>query len=587
MKKTQKLSLFLLGLILGINAQAQQVTKREAVQAATNSIRYEKNGDSNRHVDTVFTKISRNDTVLFEVVFDDGNIVILSGNKACVPILGIILYDNTDTNSMSSVIDTCSILAKGSEIPEGLCDFLDDYEQQIAYCFSNNITGYYDKLWQQLQTYDSNYLKNGTEVGPFISTKWGQGESNDKRASDRDPYAYNALVSEYGLHCDKCLAGCVAVAMAQIMKAWNYPKCNPQRCLDFDWNNMPTALFLQENSNYNVEKMAIAHLLRDCGELTKMHYCTDNVNCGSGSNIDSACYALRMCGYSDVVPLQRSECPNWVSLVINELNNGRSIDYFGKNGLGHGGHSFVCDGYKQRVLLGGYKFHFNWGLNGKKDGWFVLDKLTPGNHNFSFYHKAIFNIYPTGCFLNIIMKCGKYFSSGMVEELAAIDSFQNNGYGYIISNNASVHLQAGEEILLTNGFYATPGSDFQATIAPCSSAAISFPDYMANGITDDNSTDTLPAPKLLQVGKTDAFDASLQVYPNPTNDLLFIELSGGAGIANVAMYDLQGRFVGANNHSLLQETTATLDVKSVPSGVYILRVTDTDGKEYHQKIVRK
>lgn len=48
MKKTQKLSLFLLVLILGINAQAQQVTKREAVQAATNSIRYEKNGDSNR-----------------------------------------------------------------------------------------------------------------------------------------------------------------------------------------------------------------------------------------------------------------------------------------------------------------------------------------------------------------------------------------------------------------------------------------------------------------------------------------------------------------------------------------------------------
>ena len=30
----------------------------------------------------------------------------------------------------------------------------------------------------------------------------------------------------------------------------------------------------------------------------------------------------------------------------------------------------------------------------------------------------------------------------------------------------------------------------------------------------------------------------------------------------------------------------TLDVKSVPAGVYILRVTDTDGKEYHRKIVR-
>jgi len=31
----------------------------------------------------------------------------------------------------------------------------------------------------------------------------------------------------------------------------------------------------------------------------------------------------------------------------------------------------------------------------------------------------------------------------------------------------------------------------------------------------------------------------------------------------------------------------TLDVKSVPAGTYILRVTDTDGKEYHRKIVKK
>ena len=33
--------------------------------------------------------------------------------------------------------------------------------------------------------------------------------------------------------------------------------------------------------------------------------------------------------------------------------------------------------------------------------------------------------------------------------------------------------------------------------------------------------------------------------------------------------------------------TATLNVRNIPSGVYVLRVTDADGKEYHQKIVRK
>jgi len=37
----------------------------------------------------------------------------------------------------------------------------------------------------------------------------------------------------------------------------------------------------------------------------------------------------------------------------------------------------------------------------------------------------------------------------------------------------------------------------------------------------------------------------------------------------------------------LQGTTATLSLKSVPAGVYLLRVTDTNGREHHQKIVKK
>lgn len=45
--------------------------------------------------------------------------------------------------------------------------------------------------------------------------------------------------------------------------------------------------------------------------------------------------------------------------------------------------------------------------------------------------------------------------------------------------------------------------------------------------------------------------------------------------------------VGANNDSPLQMETAILNVNSLPAGVYLLCVTDTDGYEYHQKIVKK
>jgi hypothetical protein len=74
----------------------------------------------------------------------------------------------------------------------------------------------------------------------------------------------------------------------------------------------------------------------------------------------------------------------------------------------------------------------------------------------------------------------------------------------------------------------------------------------------------------------------LRVYPNPTDDLLFVELSGGAGIANMALYDLQGRVVGTQFIA-----SATVNMRDIPAGVYVLRVMDADGKEYHRKIVRK
>ena len=89
------------------------------------------------------------------------------------------------------------------------------------------------------------------------------------------------------------------------------------------------------------------------------------------------------------------------------------------------------------------------------------------------------------------------------------------------------------------------------------------------------------------VGVEEHEPAEFKVYPNPTDDVLFIELRGDAGIANMALYDLQGRIVTGVFNTPQQGGTATINVKSIPAGVYVLRVTDADGHEYHQKIVRK
>ena len=80
-------------------------------------------------------------------------------------------------------------------------------------------------------------------------------------------------------------------------------------------------------------------------------------------------------------------------------------------------------------------------------------------------------------------------------------------------------------------------------------------------------------------------ETQLNVYPNPTDDILYVELSG-AEIKSVGLYDLQGRVVmGVFNTP--QPGIAAINVRNVPAGVYVLRVTDENGREYHRKIVVK
>ena len=89
------------------------------------------------------------------------------------------------------------------------------------------------------------------------------------------------------------------------------------------------------------------------------------------------------------------------------------------------------------------------------------------------------------------------------------------------------------------------------------------------------------------VGVEEHDPADFKVYPNPADDVLFVELRGGAGIANIGLYDLQGRAVGTRFIASATGASATVNMRDIPAGVYVLRVTDMDGKEYHQKIVRK
>ena len=152
---------------------AQQVTQTEAINAAINTLRYETRSNITiDSIDNVYSKIVCNNTLLYEVAFKNGHMVLLSGNKSCIPVLGIIML-NEDVYPSS--------LLEGYDNPEALECFIDSYSEQVRYCFDNRVNGVAEQEeWSRLLQYDTSYYNNSRapQVGPLISTKWGPHKSN-------------------------------------------------------------------------------------------------------------------------------------------------------------------------------------------------------------------------------------------------------------------------------------------------------------------------------------------------------------------------------------------------------------------------
>ena len=123
-------------------------------------------------INGVYNKIIDSDTILYEVSFNDGSAVLLSGNKSCIPFLGMITPD--EDFAFSSVLENV-------DNPEVVNCFIDTYCEQIKYCFDSRASSLLEQNeWDKLLQYDTSYYNNleRSKVGPLITTKWGQSRSN-------------------------------------------------------------------------------------------------------------------------------------------------------------------------------------------------------------------------------------------------------------------------------------------------------------------------------------------------------------------------------------------------------------------------
>lgn len=275
-------------------------------------------------------------------------------------------------------------------------------------------------------------------VDPLLGdVQWGQGEP------------YNNQCPEYQKN--RCVTGCVATAMAQVMKYYSYPKTakgsknyvtrshsihviKDLSDIEFKWDLM----LPKYSDNYSVENAdAIATLMYCCGASVEMDYSPD----GSGAYQSDLLggYIQNFSYDSDAAVLFRNYCSesDWHHLLINELNKRRPVNYGGSN-RSDGGHSFVLDGYKVSVDNIYPDYHINWGWEGRCDGYYQLSSLHPKENGENYTQAGFIE--------------GQQMTIGIIPE-----DNQDDGNYYICTSNirtSSTTVKPGGKIrIYTSGLY--------------------------------------------------------------------------------------------------------------------------------------
>ena len=339
----KKLFLLLLIVSMSLSMTAERVEKHLALKVAETFM------PNSEFVDLSKTIDYKN----FYIFSTENSFVVVSADDRVMPILAY-------SDDFPFVTE---------EMPANISYWMNSLNDEIQYVIDNDIAAS-----KEIES-DWDNLKNGVKpepeqrsfVAPLVVTHWDQNV----------PYMNMCPGGS--------VAGCVATAMAQLMKYWEWPhkgegshsyEENDYGTISvnfantiYDWDNMiakPDATSTQAQQN------AVATLTYHCGVSVNMDYSPQ----GSGAYPSDIEYALETYfDYDTTLHDAYKEYYSdmqWKNMLKSELDAARPVLYSGWDVNG-AGHCFVCDGYDENDY-----FHFNWGWGGYCDGYFAIGLLNPG-----------------------------------------------------------------------------------------------------------------------------------------------------------------------------------------------------------------
>ena len=304
---------------------------------------------------------------VFNTNRDNCGYVIIAGDDRAPAVLG---YSDSGT-------------FEADNVPPAMQEWLDGYAAQI------------EELDNGAQI--AAPLEAKSPISPLVQATWSQ----------NNPYNILLPILSTGNH---AYVGCVATAMAQVMHYWKWPP-RPTSAIpaytssslsinmpelpvvDFDWEAMQNTY--QTNDTASANAIAAATLSLYCAQAMEMDFKT------SSSGATTTRIPMSMAAYFNYKnghALGRSSYTSqeWADALYSEIAASRPIIFSGSKASS--GHAFICDGYD-----GNGMFHFNWGWNGKSNGYFLLNVLNPdlqgtgsadGTYGYIYRQAAIVGLEP-------------------------------------------------------------------------------------------------------------------------------------------------------------------------------------------------
>lgn len=526
-----KLSLFIVLLFsLTFSTIANNVSKDMAAKVASNYL-----FDKELPVKSITEYGSNNN--IFVVNFTPEGWALVSTTKNARP---VIAYSHTGYFNSKGV--TTNIKA-----------WLDTQSKQIGASSTNTK---WRNEWQILENRKLPVLKSASSVEPLLEVEWDQDAG------------WNRFCPEYDEGPDgKAYVGCVAVAMAQALHYLQYPK-RPQGEKSYQLAPYGTiSTNFDEEPAYQWSKMSLfspddynAQLLYNCAVAVEMDFGGD----GSGAYTTRVPFAFqRYFNFSSSVKtISRYEDTNeWTTLLKSELDNNNVLIYSGNPGTGAAGHAFNIDGY----ATDGF-FHFNWGWSGQYNGYYSIDDVAPGNHDFTKNQKVVIGISepywgPTNITLSSNTIYENMPTGTVVGEIEIEDESENDNFTIEV---------LGEKIFMEEEY--SPAKFYEENMQLKTLEKLisgPYPEIAIIRVTDSDGNTLEKRFEITVKESTNSSEKSnnkLRIFPNPArNNLIIISQDE---VTRYAIFNSTGKLIDKSDIIIDNH----INVSHINTGAYFIRI---------------